>query len=367
MKSCLISSNVVKRKPFLTAALLLCVHGFFLFPQEALDGGWVRFGLTGNGPFFAASSVLEADAGEYRSRYSSDKALDADPDTAWVEGVPGDGAGEKFFLGTETLPEALGVINGYAKNENLFIKNNRVKSLNITVFAAVNVSGFAGQWQEFYDARKISDTRTVILEDTDEPQCILLSFDRNTVEASMEGFCRSEALGTWDFPQAREMGLRAGDELERKCVYILQLEIGAVYAGTTWKDTCIAELWPDYGPVQSAAVQDDDSTLVITLSGNVEIPVYHDPDSVLTLLEVSHDNEWAIIIREPSVPGSGPLLSEYKVFHVPTGRDVTRDILGSEPGTLLPYAFSYEGGQHFVEYERFDDGRTGRAECALYH
>ncbi|HDQ14284.1 MAG TPA: hypothetical protein ENN41_05675 [Sediminispirochaeta sp.] len=44
------------------------------------------------------------------------------------------------------------------------------------------------------------------------------------------------------------MGLTGDEEIGKKFLYIIRLEIVDTYPGTTWEDTCLAELWPDYGP-----------------------------------------------------------------------------------------------------------------------
>ena len=103
--------------------------------QEALEGDWSRFPLTGSamGIEWSASSVLEAGNFWETSRYGPEKALDGNPATAWVEGAPKGGIGESYVIALEHCPSALGFINGYAENRSLFEKNYRIKELTVKI------------------------------------------------------------------------------------------------------------------------------------------------------------------------------------------------------------------------------------------
>jgi hypothetical protein len=366
--------------PLVGVILLSLWPGSPLSAQEQLEEGWLRFPLQGSsfGPLFGASSVLEAEEGIYRSRYGSDKALDGDKGSAWVEGVPGPGKGESYYLAPKHLPEALGFINGYAQNRDLFHKNHRVRQLKVQIFAGVNLSGFAGQWEDYYDARPLSLEAVIQLTDSMEPQRIPLPFNRAKLAAGMEQFQTSRAIRTLQIPQAREMGLDNGDPngdaIPKSFRYIIRLEIESTYPGTKWEDSCIAELWPDYGSPAAARVNESGDTLTIIAPEGTAIPVYHNTDGVLTLLELSRDNQWALVIREPATPKDGRISTSYEIIHLPTGRVLTDTILGQNSEKLLPYAFGYEdapvmgdeGGACYVEFEDPGSGETGWRECRFY-
>jgi hypothetical protein len=336
--------------------------------QDQLDDEWVRFPLGGSsfGPLYSASSVLEPTEGIYRSRYGCEKAVDQDRATAWVEGVPGSGEGESYWLGLEHYPEALGFINGYAKNRNLFEKNYRVKSLNVQVYAAVNVSGFATEWEAFYDAQAITKKQILELADSMEPQHVPLPFDRRALISRMDEFQNSEVVRTLDIPQAKEMGMSGSENVPKGFRYIIRLEISATYPGTTWEDTCIAELWPDYGQVTVALLSGDSQRLNVVDSSGLRIPVYHDFDHILTLIETSRDKTWALVSKEPANPADGRVSTQYGIIHLPTGRELTSKILGLESEKLLPTNFSYEGGRSYVELENLESGEVDRKLCVLY-
>jgi hypothetical protein len=81
-------------------------------------------------PFARASSVLAPQLG---NRYGAENVLDGKLDTAWVEGVPGPGIGE--WLDVEfprpTPISQIEIFPGYGKNQQIFEKNNRPKTIQL--------------------------------------------------------------------------------------------------------------------------------------------------------------------------------------------------------------------------------------------
>ncbi|MCX8009338.1 MAG: hypothetical protein N3A54_06630 [Patescibacteria group bacterium] len=92
---------------------------------------------------FASSFLIEK--GMPKDYYSPQKAFDGNINTAWVEGVEGDGIGEFIIFPINILGSRydqkppkinLKIINGYAKNKKLFLLNNRVKKVLFEVYEA---------------------------------------------------------------------------------------------------------------------------------------------------------------------------------------------------------------------------------------
>ncbi|RYH08424.1 caspase family protein [Tropicimonas sp. IMCC6043] len=135
------------------------------------------------GARLCASSVLEPQSG---NRYGPENLLDDTGATAWVEGQSNHGEGAYLAI---DLPEATDIaavelINGYPKSDATFIRNGRVRLLN--VYASND------------------EVRTLRLED----------------HAGWQSFPLDGFTGvTW-----------------------ILLEIGDVYRGQKWPDTAIAEL-----------------------------------------------------------------------------------------------------------------------------
>lgn len=129
------------------------------------------------------SSILAPQSG---NRYQADNLFDNRRNTAWVEGVSGNGIGEYLSIEFDTPQTVrhLELINGYTKSNPTFMKNSRINELIIT---ASN-----------------GKTLKVKLKDVQRWQQI-----------PMEGFEQVE----W-----------------------IQLRIGSAYPGTKYEDTALTEL-----------------------------------------------------------------------------------------------------------------------------
>ena len=130
----------------------------------------------------ASSSLADS---KIASRYSPEKAFDGDPLTSWVEGVEGNGEGQTLdiALDKEIFVDAIEVMPGYF-DQRYWQRNNRIHELRVSF--------------------------------NSQPESVALTFSDE-----ME-------------PQ------RISINLER--VNSIRLEIVSTYQGTSWDDTCIAEI-----------------------------------------------------------------------------------------------------------------------------
>ncbi|MCR9056357.1 MAG: caspase family protein [Rhodobacteraceae bacterium] len=79
-----------------------------------------------------ASSILNP---QYGNRYGPGNLLDGKLSTAWVEGVSGNGPGERIVMSFKRPRQLAGfeIVNGYAKNRDIFRKNARVQTARLTL------------------------------------------------------------------------------------------------------------------------------------------------------------------------------------------------------------------------------------------
>jgi hypothetical protein len=88
----------------------------------------------GGGPEkVAASSILEPQGS---NSYDAENAHDFSFKSAWVEGVPGQGAGEYLlytFSGDSPRITDVIVVNGYVKSDRAYLDNGRVKKLKMYI------------------------------------------------------------------------------------------------------------------------------------------------------------------------------------------------------------------------------------------
>ena len=134
---------------------------------------------------FCASSVLDP---QFGNRYGTANLFDGNLSTAWVEGVAGDGSGQKVLISFDRprLLSGFEIVNGYAKNRDIYRKNARIQT------AKLSLSDGSSQIVSLPDAMRTNQ------------------FTFNTpVEA------------TW-----------------------LELEIGSVFSGSRYTDTALSEFVP---------------------------------------------------------------------------------------------------------------------------
>ena len=84
-------------------------------------------------PSFSDISSSSNMAPQGNVTYDARNVIDGNPSTAWTEGAPDSGIGEKIFFksSSEQKVSHLQIMNGYCKSEDLYMKNNRVKNIRI--------------------------------------------------------------------------------------------------------------------------------------------------------------------------------------------------------------------------------------------
>lgn len=80
-----------------------------------------------------ASSVL-TEKNKDADFYKAYNLIDKNYGTAWVEGVAGSGIGENVIFKFENpfQPGEISIVNGYAKNQAIYLKNSRPKQIKLT-------------------------------------------------------------------------------------------------------------------------------------------------------------------------------------------------------------------------------------------
>ena len=154
-----------------------------------------------------ADYILEYDYEyqEWSCKYSSGKALDGNPKTAWVEGVKGHGIGEILLVKVD-LKGKVKIWSGYGKSERLHKENSRPKKLRVAVIQYQFIGVAQVSWR--MNGLKIISENIVELED-------------------VNGF---QNLPIKEF------------SVEEDENYLLGLQILEVYKGTKYQDTAISEV-----------------------------------------------------------------------------------------------------------------------------
>lgn len=164
-----------------------------------------------------ASSELEPYQDITYSPYNVD---DDDINTCWSEGVEGDGIGEWIQLSYDTDEpiEALSICNGYAKSEDLYTSNNRVKDASIE-FADGTIETFTleddmyvdqiVEFSEPKDCSTIKITIESVYEGDDYADTCLSEvgpFDLDVLNQVMDGFVEIQAS-----PEGSDSDMESGE------------------------------------------------------------------------------------------------------------------------------------------------------------
>lgn len=176
--------------------------------------------INGSQPCGASSYLIENDDWQ---TYHAYRAFDGLVDTAWAEGAPDNGIGESIWFEVEEGLDVLKLTNGFARNRNLFLKNGRVKVMELQLWAGVSAPGMVSETGTVYKAFPASELITLHPEDSRVEQEFSLSFDWE--HAAMVMNTVMDSL----------------DAMEH-CAYILCLSLADVYEGSFYTDSCIAEL-----------------------------------------------------------------------------------------------------------------------------
>ncbi len=156
-------------------------------------------------PSYLATTFLHDKKNAFR--YAPDKAFDSDLSTSWVEGVEGDGIGQKLAFVIKENTKWISIVPGYGV-EKYHKTNNRLKKATLTLYKCVEHVAQIDS-KTFYE--KLT-SEELDFEDALKYQKKPLTMP--TLTADPRG--ATNIIGV--------------------------LEIREVYPGTKWDDTCIAEI-----------------------------------------------------------------------------------------------------------------------------
>jgi hypothetical protein len=202
-----------------------------------------------------ASSELVEKNKDRAVAYSAKNIFDGRTGTCWSEGVKGNGIGENITIVVNKDISRIGIINGNAKNPEIFKKNNRIKKLKCYLFIAFTAPGLVSENDSYLYLMKSSTPSTIDLKDSAKMQYFELPaqlLDQQKFrEQAMADFISDqqpffkkieEELGVRKDKQGEERKQFDNDFLAAYSIYGLIVEIEAVYPGSMYPDTCISEI-----------------------------------------------------------------------------------------------------------------------------
>ena len=319
------------------------------------------------GGVYYASSELEKPVEPMEiGKYSPKNLFDNDPATSWVEGENGPGTGSYVFAGMgRDYKKCIGIYNGYQASDSLFKKNNRVRKLEVSLYAGFTWGGMAGQFGFEADTERISDPFTVVLEDRMGEQKIELPFDPVLSEEIL-----MKKLDEYTAAHSKELENSGGVE-GVESFFFLKLKIVSVYKGSKWDDTCIAgidfytscgnETIPDGMPLIGIFTDPETGNLYVVIPGGKEFLLadrerlaveygYAGTEDLfsISLMDVSPGKDWAIIDYQSGGAGGGRIEETRHLWSVRRLIEVPEDLL-KRYGSPDPLGFTEENGRLYLE------------------
>ena len=205
-----------------------------------------------------ASSEFEEILGGRRIRYPASNLFDRSDQTCWAEASKGDGIGESVTFITNRPVMQITLVNGFARNADLYSRNGRVKRLGVYLVAAFTAPGLVSETDYYlYFGRSTKAKASITLEDTPEPQ----TFDFPMSSEEQESFLQvslEQFLEQYpDFAEKieEELGYKNAEELygrrlaaffrdakEAFSILCVKVEIEAVYKGSEFQETCLTDI-----------------------------------------------------------------------------------------------------------------------------
>jgi hypothetical protein len=205
-----------------------------------------------------ASSEFEELLGGRRIRYPASNLFDGSNQTCWAEAAEGNGVGESVTFITNRPVLQIVLVNGFARNADLYRRNGRVKRLGVYLVAAFTAPGLVSETDYYlYFGRSKKAKSSINLEDTPEPQ----TFDfpmtseeqENFLQVSLEQFLEQypefavkieEELGYHNAGElyGRRLAAFFRDATEAFSMLCVKIEIEEVYRGSEFPETCLTEL-----------------------------------------------------------------------------------------------------------------------------
>lgn len=190
----------------------------------------------------------------------------------------------------------LNIFSGYGKNNLLYTQNGRPREIRLTLYAAVRPEGYISETGALYRTVIFPQRQTVLLEDRFGVQSVPLNFEKKSL---------SEFKKKVQKQYQKKYSPPAADTC-----FILKIDIQDIFPGTKYKDICISEIYFNdcFIPVrqvpspriQRVYLNRDENTLLLDDRTVKGIIAYCDHSSVLQILEVSKNRDWAILISMPA-------------------------------------------------------------------
>lgn len=331
-------SSDMKNRYFTIQILVLLVTAGLLFAEEQ-SGKFSKLALSDTYAYgFNASSSLDQEGPFDRSEYGMHQLFDGDVYTGWAEGVAGPGIGEVLWLEVDHGADTVLLRNGFARTQTLFEKNNRIKSVEVSIWSGINPPMAISEIGPVYVIAPETEGHTILLADTMELREYSLPFDWSAIP--LGGSISEEDY--IDYVKANSMPQAVGAR-----DLLLRIEITDVYRGSTWDDTCLTELRAfSKAEFTVTSVYDpyDDGVVYYDTPERKGQCLYKNRDYLYYPYLVGSKGRWAVAFETPA-ESDGRVETSYVLFRLPYPE------IHTDPG----FARKRRAGLVPVDFEDADD------------
>lgn len=316
-----------------------------------------------------SSELDEVNPFEGLGNYGGHNLFDKEGSTAWVEGEQGSGIGEYILFGIgKSTPDQMVILNGYQKNKDIFTKNNRVKTIKVSLFVGFMIPMDVTEIGCYYYTKQFPIKEVITIENTYGSQQIafpfaekeILQFARFNQQAFLEDFKTELDKMHEDCPTCPTTPSNQ---------FFLKIEIMDVYKGTKWDDTCISDIWFTTAADELTEIPADEKIIEvwedtharkiyvntdarkgIILADGIALEkaenLDEDEHMDITLMDVSPDKEWVQIDYLYTQDGAGRVEEYSTLYSVRYLSMIDEPILGIIYGA---FGFIEENGKVYLD------------------
>jgi hypothetical protein len=220
------------------------------------EGNWQEFSLQLTDSVWASSELTETSGGAERV-YSAENMFDGNRSTCWAEGAPG-GTGESVTFIADRPVARVGIVNGYARDQEIYQKNNRVAKMSVSVFPAFTAPGLVTEndWYLYYGLEypaggvvELADTMETQYFDfplsvEQQPAIMRDAMNRFLSDHPQFATAIEKDLGLEKFHELSESGREEYRRLVRAAfsMYCVRFQVTEVHPGDSYDDTCVSEV-----------------------------------------------------------------------------------------------------------------------------
>jgi hypothetical protein len=186
----------------------------------------------------------------------------------------------------------INIFSGYGKSKALYYQNARAKKLHISLYYGFLPEGYYSENTFEYQITDLHKVFDINLKDIFGVQTF--SFP---IKADELTYIKKRAINAYNkisFPKAEKQG------------FFIAISVDEIYKGTKYNDVCISELFFNQAfitknrtgiqEIDSIYINDEGNAVYINTKKRKNIFVYQKENSVLDIMEIAQNNEWAIII-----------------------------------------------------------------------